>query len=473
MIEYKRFFKERLPIILNNMATNYTVASGYITLDDTKRKVYNDLFIVRRAIRRFIMTMHIERMNTLSSMVVNQLVSILRSVEDAYREVRDAKSVDEISSVLNRVNNAFMKIKDPFSDLIDMHSASQRRYSGYTDFDKARDVGEFDNTTVGVTQHFMTRAPFVNMFIPFDEEDHNYVNFKPFIEQLTMTANIHNYGFISEQNSEQWNRIYYKGLNTSWNHCDVRYNTFDAVFMTYESAYNLNHGQFKRGYNYLKNNGTMILFALASDFIPNQLERLSVMLHDIHVYFFSHSSAIREDVNNPFYNDFVIIAGKKGRSDDILREYDQLLYKFFNSASDDTDFEMIGSSEDVAHFRSYELTEEEYLELAPLLPRLEHNTIESLFPKSSQDTRRPLLPFSSGQLGLVLISGDVNGVIRETDTGCCHTVKGFSGRDSQTREEEVLNDKGIQVGRKRIRVNFPTTNVKIIVPDGNILQVKG
>ena len=471
MIEYKRFFKERLPIILGNMATNYSVASGYTTLTDSKRKAYSDLFIVRRAIKRFFMTMHIERMNTLSSMVVNQLNTILNSIEDAYREVRNAQTHEQVADALSKVNDGFVKIKDPFSDLIDMHSSSQRRYNGYTDIEKARDVGEFNNVTVELTQHFTTKFPFVNMFIPFDGPDFDYINIRPFIQQLTNTSSIHNYGFISENNSAAWNRIYYKGLTTGWNHCDIRYNTFDAVFMTYESAYNLNHGQFKRGYNYLRNGGSMIILGLASDFIPNQLERLNLLLHDIHVYFFSHTTDISE--TNVFHNDIVVIAGKKGRPDNVMEEYDQLLYKFFNSASDDTVFDMLGSAEDVAHFRSYELSESEYLSLVPYLPRTEHNIVDSLFPRSIEDTRRPLLPFSSGQLGLVLISGDVNGVIREEDTGCCHTVKGFSGRSNTTREEDIFNEKGIQTGRKRIRVNFPTTNVRIITPNGDITQVRG
>ena len=54
---------------------------------------------------------------------------------------------------------------------------------------------------------------------------------------------------------------------------------------------------------------------------------------------------------------------------------------------------------------------------------------------SNQDTRRPLIPFSPGQLGRVLVSGDIDGIIDEGD-GCYHVIKGSVYRNPTTTTEE-------------------------------------
>lgn len=81
--------------------------------------------------------------------------------------------------------------------------------------------------------------------------------------------------------------------------------------------------------------------------------------------------------------------------------------------------------------------------------------------KDSDRTARPLLPFSIGQLGLVLTSGCLDGVIEESNN-CSHAVKGRVIKVIDT--ERALNDTGDQV-----EISSTTSNrveISMFLPDG-------
>ena len=81
--------------------------------------------------------------------------------------------------------------------------------------------------------------------------------------------------------------------------------------------------------------------------------------------------------------------------------------------------------------------------------------------KISDRAKRPLLPFSVGQLGLVLTSGCLDGVIEEPG-GCSHVVKGRVVKVIDTERE--FSDSG-----DRIEVSSTTSNrveISMFLPDG-------
>lgn len=81
-----------------------------------------------------------------------------------------------------------------------------------------------------------------------------------------------------------------------------------------------------------------------------------------------------------------------------------------------------------------------------------------------QDSKRPLLPFSVGQLGLVLTSGCLNGIIEETDCNGevigAHAIKGVV-------EKEISNSISIDENRYRIEESITNNKVHINVFKSN------
>ena len=86
---------------------------------------------------------------------------------------------------------------------------------------------------------------------------------------------------------------------------------------------------------------------------------------------------------------------------------------------------------------------------------------EQKVEKLSENSAHPLLPFSVGQLGLVLTSGCLDGVIEETGN-CSHVVKGRVVKRVDTDRE--FNEDGT-----RVQISSTTSNrveISMFLPDG-------
>ena len=73
--------------------------------------------------------------------------------------------------------------------------------------------------------------------------------------------------------------------------------------------------------------------------------------------------------------------------------------------------------------------------------------------KTEEETRHPLIPFGPGQLGLVLVSGKIDGIVDEGN-GVYHVIKGSSRVErnehssmttSMDRTLEVVTSTGVSV----------------------------
>ena len=467
MIEYDKFFTERVPVIIHNLALNYTDINAYLTFEDLKRRARNDLFIISRALQRFMLTMAADNINVTSLTVYSRVRWLDNKVKEAFRSADQAETISALADTLRTLDEDFQQNKETFIELIKSHSNTQR-YSRYTDITRPRGQLPCNRIPESLMAVNYT-GNFINLFVPFDQLDEEYLNSHQMLLTLKQILPIHMYGFGTA--GDDWNEQYYKYLEQEWTRCDTRYGTFDATYMTFNSAFNTKVGQYKRVYNYIKPGGTMIIYGLRSDFIPTYLEKLALTLENIRVYCFAHQPSLADDPS--CRHDMVLVVGHKASVSDFVPSYRLLLSKFLFGWKDTEPFRFNGSIEDVTPFRTYELTENEYLNLRPALTKTEQGITSFLFPKKERDTRRPLLPFSSGQLGLVLISGDVNGVVEEADTLCRHAVKGFSSRTTSSRTEPVLNTEGLATGHKDITVDYPITNVRIIMPDGKVNKIGG
>jgi len=113
---------------------------------------------------------------------------------------------------------------------------------------------------------------------------------------------------------------------------------------------------------------------------------------------------------------------------------------------------------------------EEYAELSQDITAATRAVLSTLLPKVSTSTQQPLLPFNAGQLGLILISGEINGMIQEGESGCCHVVKGSSvqTQSDPAVEEKYDDETAAMISRTVSNTTYATTTVNIVLPSGDI-----
>ena len=116
---------------------------------------------------------------------------------------------------------------------------------------------------------------------------------------------------------------------------------------------------------------------------------------------------------------------------------------------------------DIKRFRGSELNEEELVEMHNLSKCTATFWKEQQVEKLGNSQARPLLPFNIGQLGLILTSGCLDGIVEEGN-GFCHVVKGRVIKKTDTVESVDNRTHQVQI------VNTTTNRVEIsaFLPDG-------
>lgn len=93
------------------------------------------------------------------------------------------------------------------------------------------------------------------------------------------------------------------------------------------------------------------------------------------------------------------------------------------------------------------------------------------FSKISQDAKRvsdltdhkPLLPFNTGQIGIILASGCLDGVVNEDETHC-HLIKG--------RVERMVDVKKGRGGHSETIIAYHSVQINALTPNGRLIQIK-
>lgn len=118
-------------------------------------------------------------------------------------------------------------------------------------------------------------------------------------------------------------------------------------------------------------------------------------------------------------------------------------------------------SEEVKRFRGSKLNEQELAEMHNASKCTAMFWKEQQVEKFNETKSRPLLPFNIGQLGLILTSGCLDGIVDEGN-GFCHAVKGRVVKKTDTVENIDTHTHQVQV------VNTINNRVEISVflPDG-------
>jgi hypothetical protein len=107
------------------------------------------------------------------------------------------------------------------------------------------------------------------------------------------------------------------------------------------------------------------------------------------------------------------------------------------------------------------------LDIADVLEASNDNMIESFLINQTQPLvvkdQSPLLPFNIGQVGLVLTSGCLDGVIKEMD-GINHVIKGMTTKITTKTTEDLADNKikSTETISNQVKINVFTANGEFI-----------
>lgn len=166
----------------------------------------------------------------------------------------------------------------------------------------------------------------------------------------------------------------------------------------------------------------------------------------------------------------IFIVGNKvsfKSNDDSSCDYNKLIslfelnyYKDFDEEIDFLNYSVPSDEIEVTFFRGSKVSKEEMCDYCA-----NSGLIDSFFKESSSDEtidRHPLLPFNIGQVGLVLTSSELNGVV-EDDNGIPHLIKGMTVKDTNRSEEHEGSEiRSTEVVANRVQINIMSADGKII-----------
>ena len=202
--------------------------------------------------------------------------------------------------------------------------------------------------------------------------------------------------------------------------------------------------------NYLRPDGLMIysiplthMYKEVCQYLAKNLKDIQIRLDGIHVYICGYRNT---DKNREADKDVLIAL----RTLQLNRSND--CYSLDNPLNS---FTLPLPATQVLTFRGSKLDETEFAAMYEKSNATETFLKEQRVDKLSDNAKSPLLPFNVGQLGLILTSGCLDGVIDEGN-GICHAVKGrvIKKRDVQ---KEVDNEKDkidvTEIVANRVEIN--------------------
>lgn len=142
----------------------------------------------------------------------------------------------------------------------------------------------------------------------------------------------------------------------------------------------------------------------------------------------------------------------------IDKDYDELVRE--NNKIDFSKYCVPEVEAEIAFFRGSKISKEEmcnYCSESGLVDDFlnEEETIEV------KDTR-PLLPFNIGQVGLVLTSSQLNGIVND-ENGIPHLIKGMTVKDTNRSEEHIGDEiKSTEIVANRVQINIMSADGEII-----------
>lgn len=220
--------------------------------------------------------------------------------------------------------------------------------------------------------------------------------------------------------------------------------------------------EIKNCIKYLRPNGLMVMTLPATRLAPALALYLSKVLTDVKV--FKVYSAYESDMQR------VIITGIKKAMNTTVS--DETIYKRLKCFDYNTAQEM---TEDVGKYvlptdeLILELFRGSKLDLADIKAAMDLSLIDNFLNNQTQPLvvkdQSPLQPFNIGQVGLVLTSGCLDGVVEEMD-GVHHVIKGMTTKVTTTVQEDLEDNKirSTETINNQVKIN-------VFTADGEFIQL--
>ena len=205
------------------------------------------------------------------------------------------------------------------------------------------------------------------------------------------------------------------------------------------------------------------------------------MLHkDLLDLLFNYTSdyALFKDTKEQVQAKRILIVGKKKekRKTDYVKALEFYVRCIIEIASKEKQEDMLEKTYELPRlniddivFRSKTISEEEVLEIlnvkGNIVKTVSHSIIKGIVYGEQQEDKKPLLPPSPGQLGLILVSGKIDGVVDEGN-GYQHLIKGSCKKHSSYKTDQVDS-----THRQRHETLSNTTEVVMLLPNGTIRRL--
>ena len=192
---------------------------------------------------------------------------------------------------------------------------------------------------------------------------------------------------------------------------------------------------------YLKPGGVFILNIPFYAITPGMKLFLAKNLKDIEVikttFNFENNDYIEEVRRNLNYVSIIGIRHTNFSYADIFSTLSNLEY---DDLSDEVSIERTLNlpEEDIKIFRGSILDKEELDEIV-LNDNLYEEFHDIINKQNEEKDKSPLLPFNIGQIGLILSSGSLDGVVEEGH-GVCHVIKGMTIKETDTNNEQIVEN---------------------------------
>lgn len=271
------------------------------------------------------------------------------------------------------------------------------------------------------------------------------------------------YQAITLENRKKFKRFLSGGLSN----CKCSNDAFNMVIVTprFDSMHNDNthvhQGErtiLDRAYSYLRRDGLLVYVTPVAMISKSIASYISRNLREV--------SIIKDEEEAP--NGLVAIMGKKVAP--LERGVDPRTYALLRNLVSNIDlidepenhsYTLSSGVTEVQRFRSNVLDDMEMLSLFNQSNAVKDFWDSQKVPKISDQEVHPLLPFNVGQLGLILTSGCLDGVIEEPGN-CSHAVRGRVVKTTDSYRE--FNNDGSEV-----QITSTTSNrveISMFLPDG-------
>lgn len=212
-------------------------------------------------------------------------------------------------------------------------------------------------------------------------------------------------------------------------------------------------------FKYLRNDGVMIIAMPYFRLYKDMCSMLSKQLKNISLF-----EANPIDYSNA---GMIYIIGQKDPSKEIRQEeyeklreiYDYRKIKRYHDL-DTVKYTLPRSKIYIDLFKGSALDLEEAQYIVDNSPLLERVFNSQRVRKNDENIKNPLLPFNIGQIGLVLTSGCLDGVVDEGD-GHKHLIKGRVTK--YTTETEISNSSSVEITETIVN----KVEISVLMPDGN------